>query len=80
MVSVFTSSAIYREFKPRSGQPKNYKIGICCFSAKHAPLGRKNTDWLARNKDNVSQWGDISVRKLLFQRAGILKMQLSMLV
>jgi hypothetical protein len=34
------------------------KIGICCFSAKHAALGRKSKDWLARNKDNVSEWGN----------------------
>ena len=80
MVSVLTSSAIDREFKPRSGQPKNHKIGICCFSDKHPPLGRKSKDWLARNKDNVSEWGDMSVRRLLFQRVATLKIQLSMLV
>ena len=49
------------------GSTQNYKIGICCFSAKHTPLGRKNTDWLARNKHSVSEWGDMSVRRLLFQ-------------
>jgi hypothetical protein len=27
---------------PRSGQFKDYKIGICCFSAKHAALKNKN--------------------------------------
>ena len=27
---------------------------ICCFSAMQAALERKNTDWLARNQDNVS--------------------------
>ena len=36
MVSVLASSAIDRGFKPRSGQTKDYKIGICCFSAKHS--------------------------------------------
>jgi len=25
-------------FEFQSGQTKNYKIGICCFSAKHAAL------------------------------------------
>jgi hypothetical protein len=34
---------------------KDYKIGICCFSAKHAALRRKNKDWLAWNQDNVSK-------------------------
>jgi hypothetical protein len=28
---------------------------------------RKSKDWLARNQDNVSEWGDISIRGLLFQ-------------
>ena len=41
-VSVLASSVVYRGFKPRSGQTKDYKIGICCFSAKHAALSRKS--------------------------------------
>jgi hypothetical protein len=44
MVSVLASSAVDRGFEPRSGQTKDYKIGICCFSAKHAALRRKNKD------------------------------------
>jgi len=35
------------------GQTKDYKIGICCFSAKHAALRRKSKDWLAQNQKNV---------------------------
>jgi hypothetical protein len=46
-------SAVDRGFEPRSGQTKDYKIGICCFSAKHAALRRKRKDWLARNENNV---------------------------
>ena len=42
MVSVFISSAVYRGFDPRQGQTKHFKIGICCFSAKHATLRRKS--------------------------------------
>jgi hypothetical protein len=38
MVSVLTSSAGDRGFEPISGQNKDNKIGICCFSAKHAAL------------------------------------------
>jgi hypothetical protein len=34
MVSVLTSSAVDRGFESRSSQTKDYKIGICCFSAK----------------------------------------------
>ena len=53
--------------RARSGQTKEYKIGICCFSAKHAALRKKSKDWLARNQDNVSEWSDMSIRGLLFQ-------------
>jgi hypothetical protein len=67
MVSVLVSSAIGCGFEPRSGQSKDYKIGICCFSAKHAALRRKSKDWLARNQNNVSEWSDMSTRELSFQ-------------
>jgi hypothetical protein len=45
MVSMLASGAVDRGFEPQSGQTKDYKIGICCFSAKHAALRRK-TDCL----------------------------------
>jgi hypothetical protein len=67
MVSVLASSAVDHGFKPRSGQTKDYKIGICYLSAKHAALRSKSKDWLARNQNNVSEWGDMSIRRLLFQ-------------
>ena len=54
MVSVLASSVVDRGFEFRSGQTKDYEIGICCFSAKHAALRGKNKDWLARNKNNMS--------------------------
>ena len=54
MVSVLISSVVDRCFEPQSGQTKDYKIGICCFSAKHVALRRKSKHWLARNQDNVS--------------------------
>ena len=53
MVSVLVSSAVVRRLEPRSGQTKDYKIGICCFSAKHAALSRKSKYWLAGNHDNA---------------------------
>ena len=59
MVSVLASSVVDHGFEPQSGKIKDYKIGICCFSAKHAALGRKSKDW--------SEWGDTSIRGLLFQ-------------
>ena len=80
MVSVLVSSTIYRGFEPRSDQSKDYKIGSCCFSTKHAALRKKSKDWLARNQDNVSEAGDMSIRGLLLQRASTIKIQLSVLV
>jgi hypothetical protein len=54
MVRLFVSSAIDCVFEPRSGQTKDYKIGICCFSVKHVTLRGKseNSD---RNHDNLSK-------------------------
>jgi hypothetical protein len=80
MVSVLASSAVDRGLEIWSGQTKDYDIGICCFSAKHAALRRKNKDWLARNQNNVSEWSDMSTRGLLFQWASTIKIQLSVLV
>ena len=57
MVSVLASSAVDRGFEPWSGQTKDYKIGMCCFSAKHTALRRKGKGWLARNQNNVSRVG-----------------------
>jgi hypothetical protein len=74
MVSVLALSAVDRGFALRSGQTKDYKIGICCFSTKHAALRRKSKDWLTRNRDNVSKCGE-----LLFQWASTIKIQLSVL-
>ena len=58
-VSVLASSVVDRGFELRSGQTKDYKIGICCFSGKHAALGKKGKYW--------SEWGDMSIRELMFQ-------------
>jgi hypothetical protein len=80
MVGVLASSVVDRGFEPRSGQTKDYRIGICCFSTKYAALRRKSKDWLARNQNNVSEWSDMSIRGLLFQWASTIKIQLSMLV
>ena len=53
MVSVLASSAESRGFDP-AGQTKDIKIGICCFSAKHAAFWSKSKDWSAKNQNNVS--------------------------
>jgi hypothetical protein len=36
----------------------------------------KNGDWLTRNQDNVSEWGDMSIPGLLFQWASTITIQL----
>ena len=55
MVSVLTSSAVDRGFEPRWDPAKDYKIGIGCFSNKHAAIRCKSKDWLARNQNNMSE-------------------------
>ena len=60
-------NAVGRAFDPRSGQTKDYKIGICSFSTKHIALRRKSKDWMSRNQDNVSEWEEMSIHGLLFQ-------------
>ena len=64
---LLVSNAIDRGFEYPSGPTKDYKIGIWCFSAKHAALRRKSKDWMDHNQDNVSEWGNISMHGLLFQ-------------
>jgi len=38
-----------------------------------SPLRSKSKDWLARNRNNVSKWSDMSTCGLLFQWASIIK-------
>jgi hypothetical protein len=45
MVGVLASSAVDCRFEPRSDQTKDFKIGMCCFSTKHASF-RAKTGWL----------------------------------
>jgi hypothetical protein len=44
----------------RSGQTKDYKIGTL---SSYVALRCKSKDWLARNYNNVSEWGDMYPRK-----------------
>jgi hypothetical protein len=67
MVNVFASSAVDRGFEPRSGLTTDYTIGMCCFSAKHVALRSKGKDWLARNQNIVSEWGNMSIHGLFCQ-------------
>ena len=73
MVSVLASSTVDSGFEPRSGETKDYKIGMCCLSAKHAALRSKSNDSLAWNQNNVSECSDMSTYGLLFQWASTKK-------
>jgi hypothetical protein len=48
-----TLSAVDCGFESRSGQTKDCKIGICCFSDKHATLRRKSN----QNKNPTQRVG-----------------------
>ena len=65
MVSVSFSNAVDHGFEARSGKTQDYKIGICCFSAKLAAFWKTSKDWLAQNLDNVSKWSDMSIRGIV---------------
>ena len=66
MVSMQVLSVADRWFEPRSRKPKDYAIGMCWFSTKHAALKEKSKEWLARNQDNMSESGGMDIRGLLF--------------
>jgi hypothetical protein len=62
-VDATNSMTVDRRFEPLSGQSKDYKIGICYLSAKHASLRRKSKDW---------QWAStvkIQLRVLVYYKA-----------
>ena len=59
---------------------KTIDLVFVVFSAKHAALRIKSVDCLAWNQDNVSEWGDMSIRGLSFQVASTMNIQLSVLV
>ena len=67
MGSVCALSAKDHGFEPRSGQTRDYTIGIYCFS--DMTLNSKNKARLAQNLFTVSEWSDMSIRGLLFEVA-----------
>ena len=77
MVSMLASTAVDHGFELRSGQIKDYKTDIYCFSAKHAAIRRKSkTGWLGIG----IMWGNMSTHGLLFHWASTIKIKLSVLV
>ena len=69
-------------FELRSRRIKDYIIGICIFSAKHAwsILISNSNDWLVRNHGDVSGWGNMSLWRSLFQYESTIKTQISVLI
>ena len=65
MVGVLAKSVVDHRFESRSVQTKDYEIDIWCFSAKHAALEKEKEK--RQNQDNMSKWGDMSIRGLLLQ-------------
>ena len=57
MASMRALSLVYREFKARSGQIKDYTIEICCFSTKQSagikPIGPIAPNWGPHLRDPV---------------------------
>ena len=80
MDSVFASSAVDRGFEPGRVKPKTITLVCVASPLKQVVLRGKGKDWLARNQNNVFEWGDKSTRGLLFQWASTIKIQLSVLV
>ena len=66
LVSVLTSISVDRWSEPLLGQTEDYASGICS-SDKHTAQSGKSKGWLDHNRDNVSEWSDISTSGLLFQ-------------
>ena len=57
IVSLLSSSVVDRGLVLQSGRIKAHSI--------------KKKDWLARNRDNVSEWEDISIRRLFFSELAL---------
>ena len=67
-VSRLILTAIDHRFNHRSGQIKEYKSSICCFSDKYVASRRKSRDWLAQSVKCIPV-NRMSACGLLFQWA-----------
>ena len=65
----FTNGLVFRECKHIKNIFEDVYFTKNSFhiTLKHSALRRKRKDFLARNQDNVSEWGDMSICRLLFQ-------------
>ena len=69
-VIMLTLRAVDRGFESGSSKIKDCNVA----------LRRNSKDGFVWNRDNVSKWGDMFIRELLFQRTSTIKIQLSVLV
>ena len=64
--SMLALSVVDHGFELRDQIKPKTEFGFCCFLAKHTALRSKSKNWLARNRDNVFEWSDMSNLSLLF--------------
>ena len=65
------STMVNRGFEPRSGQTKDYKIGICCCSLKHASLRGKSKDFLMCPSGATCCFSELASYKNPTKRVGL---------
>ena len=76
----FSISISWKIYSPCRVKPKTIKLDFCCFFTKHAVIRSKRKGWLARNRDNMPEWSDLSTRWLLCQWASNVKILIDVLV
>jgi hypothetical protein len=74
---MLTSSVVDGGNELPAGQTEDYKIDICWLSWLSTLLRSKIKNWLAQDLVNVCKWSDMSIRRLLFQWASTIKIQLT---
>jgi len=79
IANVIALNMIGRGFESQSDQTKDYKIGICCFSAKHTTLRSNIKYYLTMNQENVFERSDMPFCGLLFQSSSTKILQRSIL-
>jgi len=67
LASILASGAGDEGYESQLGETNDYILGMCCFSANRAASREQSEYRLGRNQDNVSEWGAMSIRGLLFQ-------------
>ena len=61
---------------PRLGQPKDIKFVFAASPVNHI-IKSNSKDWLAQNQDNVYEWRELSICRLLFQWASTIIIEIS---